>query len=172
MTAVSGSQAVPMDQQANRSTTPPLAQADTNQNFVTTAPAQVDFSDASHQTDSGATTPVPRNSVTSCPEIRQRVMEWCSKRFLTICIGVILTTMYFVLGYAKKAEQQWASIEDEYNFCEAHPVRLTTHSRSKDRADFCVGIPKYHRVQEERISGLEEVRSNSTTYQANFPYDR
>lgn len=126
MATASGLQAIPMDQQVDHTTTPSLAQADTNQTSASTAPSQVVSSDAAQQTGSGATTPVSPNSVTSSPETHQGLMKWCSKHWLTMFIGVILVTIYFVIGYLKNPDREWASIENEYNFCEAHPVRSKT----------------------------------------------
>lgn len=132
MATASGCQASPMVQQADHTTTPPLAQADTTQSSATTTPSQIVFSDAAQQTDSGATAPVSPNSVTSSLETRQGLMKWCLEHWLVIFIGVVLVTIYFVIGYLKSPDREWASIENEYQFCEAHPVRSNTRSQKTE----------------------------------------
>ena len=41
-------------------------------------------------------------------------------------MGVVVVTVLFVIGYFKSPDREWASIENEYKFCEAHSVRLST----------------------------------------------
>lgn len=114
--------------------TPPLAQAETAQISATMAPSQNVSSAAAQETNKGDNTDVPQNSVTISPATHQGpikwsewgLSKWCRKNLLVIFIGVILVTIYFVIGYLKSPDRELASIENEYEFCEAHPVRLNT----------------------------------------------
>ena len=164
MATVTGSQAIPMDQQTDHTTTPPISQADTNQSSATTEPSQIVSSDAAQQTNSEAITPVSPNSVTSSPANHQGRIKWSEwglskwflEHWLALFIGVVLVTIYFIIGYLKSPDREWASIENEYKFCEAHPVRSKTRF-PKDRANFSAAISQHHRVQGERIPSLEKV---------------
>jgi hypothetical protein len=140
MATASGFQAISTGQQVDHTTTPSLAQADPTQSSATTAPSQNASSATLQETDPGATSPVPQDSVTSSPATHQgpikwrewRLSKWFLKYWHVIFINVVLVTIYFVIGYLKNPDREWASIENEYKFCEAHPVRLITRFKETE----------------------------------------